>query len=77
MEYTLKKRITSFKNALKGERKDITAINDVVRCTLLFRGLSEEQINNMSQEEIYLLMEFDSHLQQKEHDRMSKMFGGK
>lgn len=46
-------------------------------CTLLFRGMSREDIENSTQEDIHLYMAFDNHLQTDEQERMSKMFGGK
>jgi hypothetical protein len=52
-------------------------MNDVIFCTLMFRGISKEDIMNMDQEDIYLLMLFDTEMQKREAEKMKKMFGGK
>jgi len=66
----------AFKNALKGDKTIPEGVNDVVMCTLLFRGFSREDIENSTEEEIHLYMAFDNHLQKEEQERMNKMFGG-
>jgi len=52
------------------------AINDAITYTLLFRGISKEDILNSTKEEISLMMIYDKELQKREMEKMKKMMGG-